>query len=192
MNPLDIRMRWVLAQLETISAIPAVNYNATHGTDEHPGGRKPPGDYGYRSFAEWYGPPFHESTPRSCTTDGERESCVEAAQRELDHLRKGQSIILEPEHPDHVRKRLLKETEGWSLQNVATSHWRIPPGMMRRYRVAAGLDAETGRIPELVDHGLDLASRAKVLNRQGMSQRQIAMILRVSQPTVHRLISRVA
>lgn len=189
---LDRQMRCVLAQLELVSAIPAVNYDASHGSEESMGGGRPPGDYGYRQFSDWYGPPFAPDTPGSCKNDQDREQCVKAAQAELEHLRKGQTIQLEPEHPDHVRERLLRETEGWSLKNVATSHWRIAPGMMRRYRVAAGLDAETGRIPELIENGLDLASRARVLNRQGMSQRQIAMILRVSQPTVHRLIRKAA
>jgi hypothetical protein len=185
-------MRWVLAQLETISTIPSVNYNATHSTDEHPGGRKPPGDYGYRTYAEWYGPPFHEQTPASCRSDRDRETCVAAAEKELKHLRKGESVETEPEPPEETRLRLLEETEGWSLQDVARSHWRVNATVLRRLRVADGRDSEYGRPVEL-SNGLDLASRAREMRDNGMTLRAITMALGLRDKVqVQRLLKKVA
>jgi hypothetical protein len=41
------------------SHVPAVTYGGGAGSDEHPGGRQPPGDLGPEYFARLYGPPFH-------------------------------------------------------------------------------------------------------------------------------------
>ena len=42
---------------------------------------------------------------------------------------------------------MLEETEGWSLQAVAQSHWRMSVTIVRRLRVADGRNADTG-LPE--------------------------------------------
>lgn len=191
---LDHQMRLVLAQLELISTIPASNPNSNvPGSDESPGGRRPPGDYGYRSYAEWYGSPFAK-TP-GCRGDQEREQCIKAARAELEHLRHGTRRSDESlEAPKDTRRKLLDETEGWSLQAVATSHWRTSPSMMRKLRVADGRDAETGYPVELsTDTGLDLASRARELKQSGMSVRQITMALGLKHSNqVQRLLKRAA
>lgn len=196
-NTLDTQMRRLLAQLELISAIPAVNYGASHGTDEHPGGKKPPGDSGYRVFAAWYGPPFHEpnTVHPGCATDQEREECIEAAQRELDHLRHGAKADPDSmETHEAMRARMLEETEGWSLQDVSSSHWRMSVTMVRRFRVADGRNAETG-LPATpkTETGLDLGSRAREMKENGMSLRGIAMALGLNDKVqVQRLLRKAA
>lgn len=193
---LDTQMRRILAQLELISAIPAVNYNATHGTDEHPGGRKPPGDIGYREFAAWYGPPFHERTPEhpGCVTDEQREDCITVAKETLEHLRKTTSIDASTlETHDQLRERMLVETEGWSPQSVSQSAWRMSVTIVRRLRVAAGRDAETGFVVvEQETPGLDLVSRAREMKGRGMSIRGIAMALGCQPTQVVRYLKKVA
>lgn len=187
-------MRAILTQLQLVSAIPAQNLNATHGSDEHPGGRKPPGDDGYLLYARWYGPPFFQPTPQhpGCRTIDEQIQCITAARSELQHLRRTTHVEV-TETPEQTRAQLLEETEGWSPQAVSQSHWRISTSVLRRIRVAAGRDAETGRIVELEQHdGQDLASRARALKDQGMSQRAIAMVLGVSKTQVVLLLRKVA
>lgn len=196
-NTLDTEMRRLLAQLELISAIPACNYNATHGSDEHPGGKKPPGDSGYRTYAAWYGPPFHDVTHAhpGCRTDSEREDCIEAARRELEHLRHGTKADPETiETHEAMRARMLEETEGWSLQDVAQSHWRMSVSMVRRFRIADGRNAETGKhhTPR-PDLGQDLGSRAREMKENGMSLRGIAMALGLNdKQQVQRLLRKAA
>jgi hypothetical protein len=196
-NTLDTHMRRLLAQLELISAIPAANYDASHGSEEALGGSRPPGDYGYRTYAAWYGPPFHEKTPDNpgCLTDSEREECITAAQAELDHLRKGAPVDPSSmETHEAMRARMLVETEGWSLQAVVQSHWRMSTTMIRRARITAGRDAETG-LPErhTEEPGEDLASRAKAMKKAGMSLRGIGMALGgLDQKQVQRFLKKVA
>jgi len=192
LNPLDSRMRRVLIQLSLISAIPAATYDRTAGSDDDPLGRRPPGDYGYDEYARWYGPPFADSP--GCATDREREDCIQAAEKELAHLRRHEPADLERvETHDQTRERMLRETEGWSLQDVAQSSWRVSVTIMRRARIAAGRDPETGLTVHHDDTpGIDLASRAQQLKQQGMSLRQIALVLSVHKFQVQRLLNRAA
>lgn len=196
-NTLDTQMRRLLAQLELISAIPAATYDASHGSEEALGGGRPPGDYGYRVYAQWYGPPFAEATAEhpGCRNDQDREDCIQAATDELDHLRHGAKADPEQiETHEAMRARMLKETEGWSLQAVTQSHWRLSASMIRRYRTTAGRDAETG-LPTRHDTevGEDLASRAKAMKKAGMSLRGIGMALGgLDQKQVQRFLKKVA
>lgn len=195
MTPQDREMRAILAQLQLVSAIPAQNLNSSPSSDDSPLGRRPPGDDGYLLYARWYGHPFFNPTPEfpGCATTDERIACISAARSELQHLRRTTRVEI-TETPEQTREQLLAETEGWSPQAVSTSHWRISTTVLRRIRVAAGRDAETGRIVvhnEPAD-GLDLASRARDMKRNGMSQRQIALALGVHKTQVARFLSRVA
>lgn len=194
LTPFDREMRALLAQLQLISAIPAQNLNSSPSSDDSPLGRRPPGDDGYLLYARWYGPPFFTPTPEfpGCTTDDERLQCITAARSELQHLRRATHIEI-TETPEQTREQLLAETEGWSPQAVSQSHWRLSTTVLRRIRIAAGRDAETGRIvePDIRD-GKDLASRARAMNRNGMSQRQIAFALGVHKTQVARFLKRVA
>jgi len=189
-------MRAVLAQLELVSAVPAANPNpSTPGTDESKGGRRPPGDLGYTVYARWYGPPFHERTGQhpGCTTDQQRDECIAAARRELAHLRKAQPVDRSKiETVEQAQKRMLKETEGCTLQQVAESHWRMPPSVVRRLRVADGRDAETGLPVVEAGEPQDLASRARAMKHRGMSIRQIAMALGTHNFQVQRMLRKAA
>lgn len=202
MNPLltaqDREMRAILAQLELVSAIPAKNPNpGTAGTDEPKGGRRPPGDYGYSEYAAWYGAPLYEPTAQhpGCQNDHQRDECIAAAKRELKHLRKTQPGDKgKIESPEQTRRRMLKETEGWTLENVAQSHWRMSTTIMRRLRLADGRNADDGLPfsdePEGERH--DLASRARAMKGRGMSLRQIGTVLGVDKQQVQRYLKRVA
>lgn len=185
-------MRRVLIQLSLVSAIPAATYDRTAGSDDDPLGRRPPGDMGYDEYARWYGPPFAD-TP-GCRTDREREDCIEAAQDELAHLRRGEQADPDGiETHDQTRIRMLKETEGCSPQEVAQSSWRVSVTILRRARITAGRDPETGKpVQHDTEVGQDLASRARQLKDQGLSLRQIALVLGVHKFQVQRLLSRAA
>jgi hypothetical protein len=167
-----------------ISAIPAVNHNAVGSSEDDPLGRRPPGDMGYTTYARRYGPPFHECDPscehrESAITNAEREDVITAARAELKHLRKTTHVAPESlETPEQTRAKLLDQTEGWSLQCVAQSHWRVSPSMMRKLRIADGRDAESG-LPAFdePEGGEDLASRARRMKDLGMSLRAIGMAL---------------
>jgi hypothetical protein len=188
---LDRQMRSVLIEIATCSHVPAVTYGGGAGSDEHPGGRRPPGDLGGERLARRYGPPFHTCTinckHRVATSDTDRERVLADARDELRLIRgRGGGVRVrsdDEEQPEDTIARMLKETAGWDPDAFASSRWHMSARMVRRHRGKAGLDPETGRA---LDVNGTRAEKAAAMKERGMTTRQIAAILDVSHPTIIR------
>ena len=188
---LDREMRKVLAQLETCSHVPAAGWGPTGqspSSDEHPGGRRPPGDLGHAYFAQRYGPPFAEATwaHAGAKSDDEREAILAEARDELAHIRDpaardrpiGESV-------DDLRARIVREGVGWTVREVA-QRMRCGERLVREARKAAGRDPDYGRIPEPEADAEARRQRARELHSTGHTLAQIARLLDVSRSTIER------
>jgi hypothetical protein len=191
---LDSEMRHVLIQIAVCSHVPAVTYGGGAGSDEHPGGRQPPGDLGPEYFARLYGPPFHTCS-RGCkhhkpaSNDRDRDAIVQRAIEELKLIRgHGERPRPVGESRDQTVTRMLDECEGWKPEDVERSRWKMSARMVRRYRKIAGLNQETGLPPSDGD-GLaasERRARARAYHEQGYRLSQIATLLGVSRSTIER------
>lgn len=200
---LDAEMREILAQLSTCSHVPASGYQPTgrsRSSDEKIGGSRPPGDLGEAKYARKYGRPFNEPTPDhpGADTDERRRKVIDEAATELSRIR-GRGVerpdptALETE--DQLVIRMLTETEGWTPEEVEASSFRMPARLVRRFRTRHTLNPETGKPPtEVTGHEAADAeqrvARARELDDQGFSVRQIALMLRTSVTTVKRDLGR--
>jgi hypothetical protein len=92
------------------------------------------------------------------------------------------------DEPGAFAAMVVDEGEGFPAAEVAL-RFRTSLTLVRRFRAEAGREPDHGRLP-VDDAGQDHRTRAAELVAQGMTQRQIAMVLGVGQATVHRLLRR--
>lgn len=195
---LDTAMRHVLVQLATCSHAPAVTGGGA-SSDEHPGGRRPPGDLGPEEFARRYGSPFHACSSACrhrppATSDSDRTGVLAAAREELRHLR-GHDDRARPagETGAEFIRRMLTETRGLAPEQVATTRFRMAARTVRHHRRDASLDPETGyeteqAAPAETDGPARAARRARahdLVENRGYSLRDAAKMIGVSVGTVH-------
>jgi len=196
---LDAEMRGLLIAIATCSHVPAVTYGGGAGSDEHPGGRRPPGDLGAEYLARRYGEPFHTCTRncrhhRAAASDLERWQAIVEARDELKLIR-GTGIRLRSDSEEDTTKtisRMLNETAGWAPEDVERSRFRMSARMVRRHRSRAGLNPETGRDDSTTAAGEPRDERAAAMFAKGMTTRQIAAVLDVDQSTIVRDLRRAA
>lgn len=192
---LDRQMREALRELELMSHVPASGYQPTGrspSSDEHPGGRRPPGDYGHTHYAQDYGPPFHPRTTThpGCIRDDQRERVLRRAQAEVDHM-KGRTERPAPieETPAERAARIVAEGEGFELTEVAV-RFRCGEREIRKAREAAGREIMYGRV--LVEQGglttEERRRRARELRDppNNLPQNSIARMLGVDKATISR------
>lgn len=143
-------MREVLNDLELMSHVPATGYQPTGrspGSDEHPGGKRPPGDKGHTYFAQAYGPPFsHRTTTHpGCVHDTQRAHVLENARQEVAHLK---GLIDRPapqeESAEQMEARMVHEGEGFPAEEVAM-RFRTGVSRVRKARERAGREQTYGR-----------------------------------------------
>ena len=81
---------------------------------------------------------------------------------------------------------LIEDGEGHEAEVVAR-RFGVDAAFVRRRRLAVGRDVETGKklVVTAQDDQVDVAA---TLHRRGLSQKEIALTLGISQPTVHRLL----
>jgi hypothetical protein len=189
---LDRQMRAVLAQLETCSHVPAPSSSGGgSSSDEHPGGRRPPGDLGHTYWARWYGPPFHErsSAHPGARDDDNRVQIINAARQELEHLR-GHAVRerTQSESLDQLRARIVKQGEGWTVEEVARA-MRCGERLVIEARKQAGREPTFGRRVERPSEALardERRRRAEEMREKGMSYRAIGSLLGVDGETIRR------
>lgn len=187
---LDNAMRRVLTQLALVSHGTTTSISPTagsHTSTTRPGQAHPlPAGCNGAEHLYWH------RVYVAQTSNRRRQQVLENAQQDLEHLtRRTHHPEQHTETRDETIRRMLRETEGWSPEDIEHSAWRIPARQVRRHRVTDGRNAETGK-PTVVTHATDLepAQRARELRSQGVSTRQIAHRLSVHQTQVMRWIRR--
>lgn len=120
-----------------------------------------------------------------------RQQAIRRWRKVLDAHR-GHGTLTAPapgETPEQEEQRMVVVGEGWSVTDVALT-FRCTPTRVRRVRLAAGVNVDTGRRPDgqPVSEGVRRAEEAVALTAGGLTQQQVAERMGVSQPTVHRLL----
>lgn len=117
------------------------------------------------------------------TSDSRRESVIRAARAELE-LWTGRGRSALPAGSITEDEIIVADYVGWSPEEVAQTR-KVTPRMVRNARSAAKRDPLNGQKLEAEEGDAD---RARSLAEQGLTQKQIAALLGVSQPTVSRLV----
>lgn len=196
---LDAAMRSVLARLELVSHGTTQSWNAAGGspsTVTRPGQGHPEGTPTGGSSAphiEWRRR-YHAQD----TNEG-RASVIRGAKEELKLWTGRYTLWTEgaqgaEETPDETIARMLTETEGWTPEEVERSRWRMAPRLVRRHRILDSRDPATGKPTKLTAPAEDAepAARARELDAQGLSLRQIGMLLGKDQKQIQRYLKRAA
>lgn len=207
LSPLDAEMRLALMDLALCCHVPAVSpQGGSAASDEHPGGRRPPGDLGAEAYARRYGPPFHTCTMNCrhsiAVDDDDRRRLIKEVRDEIKILR-GYGLALVPrpegETAEELDARIVAVGEGWPVRDAA-NHFKTTSTRVIRARKADGRDPEFGkplpdkptttRAPSGRFGGhLDADTRRKrvrELKDQGMGPSRIALVLGISRWTVDR------
>jgi hypothetical protein len=114
-------------------------------------------------------------------TERERAAALRGARSELSHIRRRRFAVGVVRDGDDLRARILAEGGGADADVVAQA-LRCTPTLVRRTRVAAGRDAERGRV-------LDVELDARALHDAGLSLRAIALATGVARSTLHDRLS---
>lgn len=117
-----------------------------------------------------------------CRTVEEVLDVLRLARAELDAWQVRPEPPPEGETFEDLSERILSY-EGWEPKDVSLA-CRCTPTLIRRVRVDAERNPETGREEGSLQHAMDLLS-------QGLSLRQVAILTGISKSTLHRQ-SRVA
>lgn len=134
---------------------------------------------------------YREEWDRAITLD-EEQRVYSAAKKELEAWTRRQSTaIVAGETQDQLEKRIAKEGEGWTVEEVA-QHCRVTPTFVRRARLKDGRDVRTGVKPEDVKSVFEAEDRALDLAAKGYTERQIAMLTKLSKTTVRRVCGKAA
>ena len=117
-----------------------------------------------------------------------REACAE-----LEQWRKRPPVVTHEETITELEARMIREGDGWSVQDVA-NHFHCTPTFVRRVRLLATVDMTSGhaRIIKPAPSDMDEALRARELTDRGLSERQIRMILGCGGSKLRRLLGRAA
>lgn len=175
-------MKGLIARLNVVSQAPAANVGSTGGpSSEHPGGKCPSG--GGMSGQDWWDRYVAARSP---------ESVIREAQDELRLDRYSQSSKTSPESDEQRVRRMLRETQGWTPQEVSTSSWRMSVSEVRRHRARDGRDQETGK--PLVAPVHPCAARVVELHREDprRTDRYISSVTGVPKSTVNDIRRRAA
>jgi hypothetical protein len=180
---LDRTMRAVLLDLSMISHGTTQSFNAGGGGGG--GGDQLQGCSGAEHL-HW------AAKYERAADDTERRSVVKGAETELARLR-GRDVDrsrVVGETREEEDARIVHVGEGFTADEVAT-RFKTTPTRVRRARLAAGREVEHGRKPgaapapasALTDEAA--AREAARMKSQGMSERQIALVLARPKSTVH-------
>lgn len=185
-TPIERRMHAAFTALSCISHVPAASLSPTGG-HQKPGTVEPRGDVSPVVFAERF------SRARS---DAERLAVVVACEQEVEALRKRPAARVAGESEPERRNRIVRETAGWSPEDVQASAHGVLARTIRKWRVLEGRDAEWGRVVAEVEVvRLDpVVRRAEVLRLAGLGKGagEIARLLGEHRMTVSRDLKRAA
>lgn len=214
-DALDAEMAALLGQLSVCSNTAASGYGVRGArSDEHPGGRRPPGDLDTEDLARRYGPPFHICTSwcshraRPAENDDQRRQVIKAARDELTHLRgyeqrtvtrddgstRYESVplnrpVMAGETLDQLKARIVKEGEGFTVKQVAQA-MRCGERIVMVARRDAGREPDLGKAPAPEADAEARRARAQQLADDGFTLAQIARLLDVHRSTIERDLGR--
>jgi hypothetical protein len=119
-----------------------------------------------------------------------RERVYRAAKEDLVAWRKRPAVHVVEETSDDQERRMIREGCGWEPKAVAV-HFNCTPTYVRRVRVAAGVNADTGQPTAGVSlDTMDEVEKAQQMAHDGLTERQIRMILNCGSSKVRRLLGR--
>lgn len=203
---MTVELRTVLARLELCSTASTQAFNADGGhTTENPGGKRPPGVNS--TAADWYrwrlrlldhGRPLRVDGDHGGKTRDTHDRLLADARRELEQItgrtdRAPQRITVVMDTREGVKTAAEQDAPGKPADQIARQ-FGVTEFTVRRWYVEWKLDPLDGA--SLTDRDAedeaDLIVRAREMARRGMTQKQIAMRLGKSQPTVSRYLRRAA
>jgi hypothetical protein len=115
-----------------------------------------------------------------------KEVVLKAAQEDLARWRTAPKGPRKEESSEQEDRRILEEGEGWSVGDVAR-HFKCTPTRVRLVRATAGAKTTTGKLPEVPKLPRDeRAEKVRRMRSEGLSLRQIGMILDCGKMTVRR------
>lgn len=173
---LDAQMRTVLLRLEMLS------HGATQAWNPSGGHSGEPDDRVVTMVLRHDEPPHLKWKRIYRVTLGAdaKEQVVKDAAKELEEWCKRPAA---PAGSKSFVEIMIEDGDGYEPQIVA-QRYGVDIAYVRRQRARAGRDTETGRKLAPVDESSDRPAKARELRRRGMSTRQIAFILSVSQSAV--------
>jgi hypothetical protein len=184
LEQLEREFRQVLAELEILSHGSTQSWSPTRGGSDEGYGR-PPGDL-HPPHVHWRWEWEHAKD------DKRRKEVLERAREELvSHRRRDMKIAAPVDLSEDLEVRVIREGEGWTVQETAL-HCRCTPTFVRRARLKAGVNAQTGAKPKDAPDLETSEERCRRLDGEGMSERQIALATRLPKSTVRRLLGRAA
>ena len=176
---IEHQCRQVIAELELLAHGKTATIDGSGGHSDEPmgcppGERSPPHDY-------WRG-----VLGRALGDDHALTKVLEGATRELESWRPSPREATPGETTDQFEQRLVKEGEGWAVQDVA-NHMKTTPKIVRRVRREAGVDEVTGLpVVRLILPSPERAAKAKAMRAENLTYRQIAAKLGCGVETVRR------
>lgn len=183
----DTEMHDVLIALEMLASGAVTNFDATGA-----GGvadSKPPAGVRFDGSSELPLHAYWHAKYERAVGHYQREQVYNAARAELDAFKKRPKITIVMETEEELEGRIVKEGQGWTVEQVAI-HCRCTTTFARRARLRAGVSVTTGTAPASLKVPLQRSERAakarKMRNEDGMTIRQIAMFLKCDPMTVHR------
>lgn len=205
MNDADLHreIRTTLARLELCSSAKTQTFNPSGGrsTDEHPGGKRPPGGYGEDG---WYRDRLHDldhGRPRRVPkTPGDNVKVRYSYTLLLGHARAALETLTGRDGKSPVRHTaqldtdkgtedaVLEEAHGKPADQVAIK-LDVSRFLVRRIYIAAGLDPHDGTQRDGASD-TEQQARAREMAANGQTQKQIAFSLKVNQSTVSRWLGR--
>lgn len=193
------QFRQILAELELLSNVSAASYESNGHSIPHStpppgvrldgGSQKPPYEYWRERWlrAVWSD---HEAELReSAPITTRRRDVIEKAQADLDSYRKRTEGVVVGETEAELEARIVREGEGWSVEQVA-QHCRCTVTFARKARLKAARSVETGKAPKdlVIDSDDDMRDRARKLKREGVSGRGIRLILKIGGSKLDQLL----
>ena len=204
MTDLLREIRTVLARLELCSSAKTQTFNPGGGrsTDEHPGGKRPPGAaftadewFRYRLYDLDHGRP--RRVPRkpgdNIKTRDTLELLLRDARAELAALtgrtekqpRKRAALL---DNDKGVEQAVLEDAPNKPAEQIAT-RLGVSVFLVRRIYITAGLDPHDGTPRDGVTDS-EKQAKAREMADKGYTQRGIALVLEVNQATVSRWLGR--
>lgn len=190
---LDHQMRCVLAKLELVSHGSTVSYNAAGGGGD--GSSDPLSQNAGKAaahlfWAQKYGLPFMRPTPShpGADSDQARAEVIEQANDDLTTITgHGAATAERPrgESAEERDQRICIEGEGYTLKEAAIK-FRCGERDVRKARASGGLDPVRGMAPIGALPISERRRRSAELRQNGYSVAAIALLLKVSKPTVKR------
>lgn len=194
---LESQMRQLLAEMQLLPHGTTPNYNPT-GAGGAPDSRmptgesKPPHEYWARRWELAIERDEENELRESAPITKARRVVLDRAGVELDAWRKTPQVTIVSETEAELEARIVNEGQGWTVEQIAM-HARCTTTFARRSRIKAGVSLLTGKPPPNVVLDLpDERERAQQLAAQGLTDRQIRMILKCGGSKVARLLGKTA